>query len=617
MSFKNNTSKLLLGLLFAVVGLFASSRSAEAATWCMGSANITVANAECRYYYGWYCYYSEENYRANCEWVGGSCRRWASTYYLPGYCSTGGSGCVFSGGHPTTISGCWTCDTTIWGSWGACSEPCDGGTQSRTNDCGTTQNRACNTQPCCTATDPSVPVLVSPSNDSHLDVDSVTLDWDPVSAWGVGCPSNTNEYRIYVEAGDTTPDVLVDTVGSATTSYDFTLTPNLQYYWQIVATNGSNTVSSAIWTFILDALVEGTVYYDPDNTCSTSNPSNFGGITASVRDTSDSDVVAGDGTFAIMTTYGGGYILDMEVPVGHTCSVGPLGTGCGGGCPSQTNVFAPSIGNNFFFTDNPVSWWQVTGASVYAGSDVGGQTIRSLIPLTISASSRYLILSPPGGSDAVAIRRSGSLILASGEVSSSGYSALSGYGGRIYDYDFWVAQIGLGLDPADDFLGDSINKPVNDPNKEFYYVSPDAIYIDFGSPWNVASGESYVVMVDGDLRINQNITVANGGFLAFIVSGDVDVDPSVTDIQGVFIIDGAFNTESQYTGAVVDVPLAVEGTVVAWANVSLNRDLGNAGNAVGAAETFTYRPDFIINMPGSMKAFILRWRELPAGVIGD
>ena len=125
------------------------------------------------------------------------------------------------------------------------------------------------------------------------------------------------------------------------------------------------------------------------------------------------------------------------------------------------------------------------------------------------------------------------------------------------------------------------------------------------------------MMVDGDLRINQNITVANGGFLAFIVSGDVDVDPSVTDIQGVFIIDGAFTTESQYTGVVVDVPLAVEGTVVAWANISLNRDLGDAGNAAEAAETFTYRPDFIINMPGSMRAFVLRWREMPAGTIGD
>lgn len=40
------------------------------------------------------------------------------------------------------------CNPNNWGGWNACSVSCGGGTQTRTNACGTTQSQACNTQAC-------------------------------------------------------------------------------------------------------------------------------------------------------------------------------------------------------------------------------------------------------------------------------------------------------------------------------------------------------------------------------------------------------------------------------------------------------------------------------------
>jgi hypothetical protein len=168
-------------------------------------------------------------------------------------------------------------------------------------------------------------------------------------------------------------------------------------------------------------------------------------MTASLRGTGYSGSVASNGQFSIGAP-GGSYTLDMTIPSGYICSTGPLGTGCGGGCPSQS-VSSPSVGNNFFFTQHRSAWWQVVGGDIYAGSTGGGTVIRSLIPSSVPANQRHLVLAPDG----VVIYRSGSLALNSGDVSAGGYKARAAYKGKKYDFAFWKAQVGVGVNPSNDW----------------------------------------------------------------------------------------------------------------------------------------------------------------------
>ena len=83
--------------------------------------------------------------------------------------------------------------------------------------------------------------------------------------------------------------------------------------------------------------------------------------------------------------------------------------------------------------------------------------------------------------------------------------------------------------------------------------------------------------------------------VAVIVKGKVTVDPSVT------------------SGA---TQLDVQGSIVAWGNISLGRDLG-ADNITNPAEKFTHRMDLLQNMPESMKTFQMEWSEVVPGTYGQ
>ena len=147
---------------------------------------------------------------------------------------------------------------------------------------------------------------------------------------------------------------------------------------------------------------------------------------------------------------------------------------------------------------------------------------------------------------------------------------------------------------------------------------------DWSSALNrIGAAEKYVIFVPGDLTISTNITVAQGGFLAFIVSGNIYVADSVGKLSGTYIasvsdpigepdITGVFITDldfySTQTGS-SDRQLVAAGTYVAN-NFSLTRSLTGSSNSTNPAEMFVYRADLWRYAPLEMLERDIFWQEV-------
>jgi hypothetical protein len=149
--------------------------------------------------------------------------------------------------------------------------------------------------------------------------------------------------------------------------------------------------------------------------------------------------------------------------------------------------------------------------------------------------------------------------------------------------------------------------------------------------WVITPGEKRVIFVNGNLRFSQipekMITVQPGGFLAFIVSGSITFDATVghssisdtqastslePNVEGVFIANGAITIESAGSD---DKKFVGAGSFVGWSGVNLPRNFekdtfGRVRNNTTPTETFTYRPDFLLNAPELIKASTTNWREV-------
>jgi hypothetical protein len=178
-----------------------------------------------------------------------------------GNCSVVSDLCVKSGDDGCGTS-CWDyCLTTCDGNTsGNC--PTDCGLDARTlegsqicsgdgSDCTTINCPA--TAPCCTESDPNAPVLSAPASGTIVNVNSaVTLDWDAISNWGTGCPSNSNRYEVCVMSDSTCN--LLNWVDVGTTTYRVwtPTTGDSVVTWKVRSNNGSGTATSSTRTLCIE-----------------------------------------------------------------------------------------------------------------------------------------------------------------------------------------------------------------------------------------------------------------------------------------------------------------------------------------------------------------------------
>ncbi len=263
-------------------------------------------------------------------------------------------------------------------------------------------------------------------------------------------------------------------------------------------------------------------------------------------------------------------------------------------------------------------WWQVWGGHLFAAAETS-DAISSEIPsimTCIEPACFPFVSSVDRDSN---INSDGFLFTGGGDISADGWLtyrdpntfAQGTKNTRLREtYSFFHKQYSLGLSPVDQFFDSFYDAQKPTEIWDYYFRDGD---LTVQSPWSVASGESFVIIVDGDLSIEdpgtvgELITVDEGGFLAFIVSGDINIDENVGhstltnttgNIEGIYVADGNINILSN---GGLDKKFIGEGTFVGWSGVNLNRDF-NAGvdNDSQPTETFIYRPDFIKNLPEKM-----------------
>jgi len=92
---------------------------------------------------------------------------------------------------------------------------------------------------------PNTPAFPNPANGADGQAQNLTLSW-----LGGDPDGDVVTYDIYLEAGDTTPDILVSENQSGTSFVTEQLTGNATYYWKIIATDSGNAAATGpVWSF--------------------------------------------------------------------------------------------------------------------------------------------------------------------------------------------------------------------------------------------------------------------------------------------------------------------------------------------------------------------------------
>jgi hypothetical protein len=172
-----------------------------------------------------------------------------------------------------------------------------------------------------------------------------------------------------------------------------------------------------------------------------------------------------------------------------------------------------------------------------------------------------------------------------------------------------------GITPVE-IIGSTLSTTVTQ-NHNIYKTTGD---VSITSATTFGSGD-FIILVNGDLSIDENITVPPGSTVIFSASGDIVVCPTCsTSIQGIYSADGSFIVQgisdlpTPGSCPTQDITLNIEGAVIANAarngGAFINHRSLCAGNSTTPVITFTERPSFLIYYPDLIKQTNRVWQEL-------
>lgn len=133
-----------------------------------------------------------------------------------------------------------------------------------------------------------------------------------------------------------------------------------------------------------------------------------------------------------------------------------------------------------------------------------------------------------------------------------------------------------------------------------------------GNIFNVGAGRWYVFLVDGNITVSDEVRVPQNSFLMFVSSGSITVSPVVpagtpaqAAVQGVYIADRVFSIPQSGNNRIY-----LEGIFVAHNATNSFSLLRSVLNQTQPAETFTFRPAFLLTMPVALREIFGGSREV-------
>jgi hypothetical protein len=244
-------------------------------------------------------------------------------------------------------------------------------------------------------------------------------------------------------------------------------------------------------------------------------------------------------------------------------------------------------------------WFQTQGGDVYAGGD-----LQDNIPN--QAENPNLSKELDGWWGIITHQDENGVDLWEGYSSNNAdnhWLAKSSYEGKSYgSSQFFKKKFALDL-TSETFVQGREDLPGEDG---VYYAQSSRTLS--GSSWNLADDRWVVLIVEGDVNVETNITVPEGSFLAIVATGNINFDSDlVSNVQGMFVADGVIDTgdsANEFVGQGVFV----------GNNLSLGRDFNDDRNLTTPVETFVARPDFIMSSykdaTYNVWWFFQKWQEI-------